>query len=85
MFFLSAANTAVPRFTVLVGMLLLDHATPPLPDSNQTNPVGPALASILAVARLFALKWLRWMGRISSMQLIGEVMQSPTLKFRRLI
>jgi hypothetical protein len=28
----------------------------PLPDSNQTNPVGPALASILAVARLFALE-----------------------------
>jgi hypothetical protein len=28
----------------------------PLPDSNQTNPVGPALASILAIARLFALE-----------------------------
>lgn len=28
----------------------------PLPDSNQPNPVGPALAVIIAVARLFALE-----------------------------
>ncbi len=28
----------------------------PLPDSNQLNPIGPALAAIVAVARLFALE-----------------------------
>ena len=56
MFFLSAANTVLPRFTVLVGMLLLEQVNCPLPDSNQTNPVGPALASIFAIARLFALE-----------------------------
>jgi len=28
----------------------------PLPDSDQANPIGPALAAIIAVARLFALQ-----------------------------
>jgi molybdopterin/thiamine biosynthesis adenylyltransferase len=28
----------------------------PLPDSNQLNPIGPALAAIITVARLFALE-----------------------------